>query len=60
MIGDQLVVRCYHEEHTQQFGEVKREVNRCYNLSPDVDKKSIKSNLTSRGHLVITAGKMKK
>ncbi|KHN87789.1 Heat shock protein Hsp-12.2 [Toxocara canis] len=60
VIGDQLVVRCYHEEQTQQFGEVKREVNRCYNLPADVDKKSIKSNLTSRGHLVITAGKIHK
>lgn len=59
MIGEQLVVRCLHEARSDQFGEIKREINRTYNLPPDVDVKTLKSNLTARGHLVITADKKK-
>lgn len=57
VIGNQVVVRCLHESHDDRFGEIKREVNRTYNLPPDVDVKTLKSNLTSRGHLVISAQK---
>uniref|UniRef100_A0A914S025 SHSP domain-containing protein n=1 Tax=Parascaris equorum TaxID=6256 RepID=A0A914S025_PAREQ len=31
--------------------------NRTYQLPPDVDTKTLKSNLTARGHLVISAQK---
>uniref|UniRef100_A0A0R3RIA1 SHSP domain-containing protein n=1 Tax=Elaeophora elaphi TaxID=1147741 RepID=A0A0R3RIA1_9BILA len=55
--GDNLVIHCNHEPRTEQFGEVKREVSRTYKLPSDVDAKTLTSNLTKRGHLVITAKK---
>uniref|UniRef100_A0A0N5AJ79 SHSP domain-containing protein n=1 Tax=Syphacia muris TaxID=451379 RepID=A0A0N5AJ79_9BILA len=58
--GNQLVIHCMHETRTDQFGEVKREVNRTYLLPDDVDTKTLKSNLTTRGYLVITASKKAK
>ena len=54
------MVRCLHESHSAEFGEVKREVNRTYKIPEEVDKKSIKSNLNSKGHLIITGSKLSK
>lgn len=57
--GDNLVIHLRHESRTDQFGEIKREINRTYKLPSDVDTKTLKSNLTTRGHLIITADKKK-
>lgn len=55
--GEKLVIHLMHESRTDQFGEIKREISRTYKLPPDVDTKTLKSNLTARGHLVIAAKK---
>ncbi|CAG9531249.1 unnamed protein product [Cercopithifilaria johnstoni] len=59
VIGDQLVVRCLREPKEGQFGEIRREISRSYNLPSDVEIKTLKSRLTTKGHLVITADKKK-
>uniref|UniRef100_A0A0M3IKF0 SHSP domain-containing protein n=1 Tax=Ascaris lumbricoides TaxID=6252 RepID=A0A0M3IKF0_ASCLU len=51
VIKDQLVIHCMHESRTDEFGEIRREISRTYQLPPDVDTKTLKSNLTARGHL---------
>ncbi|KAM3723405.1 Heat shock protein [Dirofilaria immitis] len=58
--GDNLVIHCRHETRTDQYGEIKREISRTYKLPSDVDTKTLTSNLTKRGHLVIAAKKKKK
>ncbi|KHN77065.1 Heat shock protein Hsp-12.2 [Toxocara canis] len=58
VIKNQLVIHCMHESRTDEFGEIKREINRTYQLPLDVDTKTLKSNLTARGHLVISADKI--
>ncbi|VDM94484.1 unnamed protein product [Onchocerca ochengi] len=55
--GDNLVIHCRHETRADQYGEIKREVSRTYKLPSDVDTKTLTSNLTKRGHLVIAAKK---
>ncbi|MCP9259571.1 Heat shock protein Hsp-12.2 [Dirofilaria immitis] len=55
--GDNLVIHCRHETRTDQYGEIKREISRTYKLPSDVDTKTLTSNLTKRGHLVIAAKK---
>uniref|UniRef100_A0A0R3RN51 SHSP domain-containing protein n=1 Tax=Elaeophora elaphi TaxID=1147741 RepID=A0A0R3RN51_9BILA len=61
VIGDQLVVRCLREpkDGHGQFGEMRREISRSYSLPPDVEIQTLKSKLTTKGHLVITADKKK-
>ncbi|KAI6241658.1 Heat shock protein Hsp-12.2 [Aphelenchoides fujianensis] len=59
VVGDQLVVHFLHEERTDQHGTVKREINRSYHLPADVDPSTLKSHLTARGVLQISAGKKK-
>ncbi|KAF8362794.1 hypothetical protein PRIPAC_89717 [Pristionchus pacificus] len=52
-----------HAEHTSRagpLGDVSRSVNRCYKLPDDVNEALIKSTLTPRGILVITAAKVPK
>ncbi|KAK0417039.1 hypothetical protein QR680_012799 [Steinernema hermaphroditum] len=56
-MGDQLVIHCLHEEKSDRFGTVKREINRTYKLPHDVDTKSLRSQLTPRGTLLINAHK---
>uniref|UniRef100_A0AC35FZJ2 SHSP domain-containing protein n=1 Tax=Panagrolaimus sp. PS1159 TaxID=55785 RepID=A0AC35FZJ2_9BILA len=55
--GDQLVVHFRHENRNDQHGSVAREISRTYKLPSDVDVSSLKSHLTSRGVLTITAHK---
>uniref|UniRef100_A0A7E5A123 SHSP domain-containing protein n=1 Tax=Panagrellus redivivus TaxID=6233 RepID=A0A7E5A123_PANRE len=55
--GDKLVVQFRHENRDDIHGTVAREINRTYALPPDVDKATLKSHLTSRGVLNITAQK---
>uniref|UniRef100_A0A8R1TPE2 SHSP domain-containing protein n=1 Tax=Onchocerca volvulus TaxID=6282 RepID=A0A8R1TPE2_ONCVO len=59
VIGEHLVVRCLRESKEGKIGEVKREISRSYNLPPDVDVPTLKSTLTAKGHLIITADKKK-
>ncbi|TKR77861.1 hypothetical protein L596_018762 [Steinernema carpocapsae] len=56
-VGDSLVIHCLHESRSDKFGEIKREINRTYKLPTDVDTKSLRSQLTPRGMLLINAGK---
>ncbi|OZC08283.1 Hsp20/alpha crystallin family protein [Onchocerca flexuosa] len=57
--GDHLVVRCTRELKEGRFGETKREINRSYKLPSDIDVRTLKSTLTAKGHLIITAEKKK-
>uniref|UniRef100_A0A1I8ARN0 SHSP domain-containing protein n=2 Tax=Steinernema glaseri TaxID=37863 RepID=A0A1I8ARN0_9BILA len=56
-MGDQLVIHCMHEEKNDRFGTVKREINRTYRLPKDVDTKSLRSQLSPNGTLIINAAK---
>ncbi|GMS89582.1 hypothetical protein PENTCL1PPCAC_11757, partial [Pristionchus entomophagus] len=55
--GNELLINCRHEVRNDEFGSVSREIHRSYKLPSDVDASSLKSNLTNRGVLVITANK---
>ncbi|KAI6176635.1 Heat shock protein Hsp-12.2 [Aphelenchoides bicaudatus] len=57
VVGDQLIVHFLHEERSDAHGTIKREINRSYHLPHDVDTASLKSHLSSRGVLHITANK---
>ncbi|MCP9265304.1 Heat shock protein Hsp-12.2 [Dirofilaria immitis] len=59
VIDDHLVVRCMRESKGGKFGEIKREISRSYKLPSDVDIPTLKSTLTTKGHLIITADKKK-
>ncbi|OZC08281.1 hypothetical protein X798_04632 [Onchocerca flexuosa] len=59
VIGDHLNVRCLRESKEGKIGETKREINRSYKLPSDVDVPTLKSTLTAKGHLIITADKKK-
>ncbi|KHN77055.1 Heat shock protein Hsp-12.2 [Toxocara canis] len=55
--GQELLINCRHEVRPDTFGTVAREVHRSYKLPPDVDDATLKSHLSSRGVLTITANK---
>ncbi|CAJ0600086.1 unnamed protein product [Cylicocyclus nassatus] len=57
--GQELLIHCRHESRSDEHGTVSREVNRAYKLPSDVDVNSVKSHLTNRGVLNITASKVK-
>uniref|UniRef100_A0A1I7VJN8 SHSP domain-containing protein n=1 Tax=Loa loa TaxID=7209 RepID=A0A1I7VJN8_LOALO len=57
VIDDHLVVHCLRDP--KDGSDIKREIGRSYNLPSDVDIQTLKSKLTSKGHLVITADKKK-
>ncbi|KAH7731880.1 small heat shock protein 12.6identical [Aphelenchoides avenae] len=59
ILGDQLCVHCRHEIRSDAHGDVSREVNRTYKLPHDVDTSTLKSHLSSRGVLQISAQKKK-
>ncbi|KAI6241660.1 Heat shock protein Hsp-12.2 [Aphelenchoides fujianensis] len=54
---NRLLINCRHESRNDQHGTVSREVHRAYHLPDDVDTSSLKSHLTARGVLQITANK---
>ncbi|CAJ0579199.1 unnamed protein product, partial [Mesorhabditis spiculigera] len=55
--GQELLINCRHELRTDSHGTVARQIQRAYKLPEDVDVTTIKSNLTPRGVLIITANK---
>ncbi|GMR42616.1 hypothetical protein PMAYCL1PPCAC_12811, partial [Pristionchus mayeri] len=57
VVGQDLLIHCRHEVRNDEFGSISREIHRSYKLPADVDAASLKSNLTNRGVLVITANK---
>ncbi|CAD5221008.1 unnamed protein product [Bursaphelenchus xylophilus] len=57
--GNEILINCRHESRTDQHGTVTREIHRAYKLPTDVDASTLKSHLTSRGVLNITAEKKK-
>ena len=55
--GESLVVHFRHEVRNDAHGTVAREISRTYKLPSDVDVSTLKSHLTSRGVLTISAQK---
>uniref|UniRef100_A0A914BVI9 SHSP domain-containing protein n=1 Tax=Acrobeloides nanus TaxID=290746 RepID=A0A914BVI9_9BILA len=55
--GNNLLIHCKHEERTDQFGTITREISRTYHLPSDVDAQTIHSHLTRNGVLKIAASK---
>nr|CDJ82976.1 Heat shock protein Hsp20 domain containing protein [Haemonchus contortus]CDJ88668.1 Heat shock protein Hsp20 domain containing protein [Haemonchus contortus] len=58
--GQDLLIHCRHELRSDELGSIAREVHRAYKLPNDVDVTSVKSHLTNRGVLSITANKIAK
>lgn len=52
-----MFIHCKHENRNDDHGQVNREINRSYKLPSDIDTSSIKSHLTQKGILQITANK---
>jgi len=59
VIGQDLVINCMHEERSDRHGVVKREIHRCYKLPADIDTATVKSKLSAKGILQVTAAKKK-
>jgi HSP20 family molecular chaperone IbpA len=59
VVGSKVVINCCHEERSDKHGVVKREISRTYHLPDDVDTATIKSHLSPRGVLTISANKKK-
>ncbi|CAI4229716.1 unnamed protein product [Auanema sp. JU1783] len=57
--GQELHIHCRHESRTDEHGTIAREIHRTYKLPSDVDVSTVKSHLTARGLLNITAQKQK-
>ena len=57
VLGDTLVIHCKHEARNDEHGAVSREISRSYKLPAEVDSSSIRSHLTPKGVLHITAQK---
>jgi len=56
VLHDEIAVHCYHD---QGEGRAPREIHRTYKLPPDVDMKSLKSDIKNDGILHIVASKKK-
>ncbi|VDO96622.1 unnamed protein product [Soboliphyme baturini] len=59
VLGNELIIHCAHEQRKDEFGYIVREIHRCYKLPLDIDTKSLKSHLTPKGILIISALKKK-
>lgn len=57
VVSNQVTISCEHEERSNEMGSVKRQIYRAYKLPDDVDASKLKSNLSARGLLTITAPK---
>ncbi|GMR47744.1 hypothetical protein PMAYCL1PPCAC_17939 [Pristionchus mayeri] len=57
VVGNILDIHFEHKSRTDSFGDVSRTVTRSYKLPEDVDASTVKSTLSARGTLVITASK---
>ncbi|ULT94170.1 hypothetical protein L3Y34_003559 [Caenorhabditis briggsae] len=57
-IGELLEIHMEHVVKKDNFGDVSRNITRCYRLPKNVDMKTIKSNLDSNGILHIHGRKM--
>ncbi|KAK0417040.1 hypothetical protein QR680_012800 [Steinernema hermaphroditum] len=55
--GQDLLIHCRHEVRADSHGSIAREIHRCYKLPADIDAASLKSHLSSRGVLNISAAK---
>uniref|UniRef100_A0A914WIN7 SHSP domain-containing protein n=1 Tax=Plectus sambesii TaxID=2011161 RepID=A0A914WIN7_9BILA len=55
--GENIQIHARHESRSDELGEILREVNRTYRLPQDIDILSLKSHLSSRGILTISAKK---
>ncbi|KAI1711648.1 hsp20/alpha crystallin family domain-containing protein [Ditylenchus destructor] len=52
-----VIINCRHDERSDAHGLISREVSRCYHLPPEVDATTIKTHMTRKGTLHITAQK---
>uniref|UniRef100_A0A7E4W6S8 SHSP domain-containing protein n=1 Tax=Panagrellus redivivus TaxID=6233 RepID=A0A7E4W6S8_PANRE len=57
--GSEILINCHHEVRNDDHGSVTREIHRAYKLPADVDVSTLKSHLSSRGVLNISAQKKK-
>uniref|UniRef100_A0A0N4Z2L7 SHSP domain-containing protein n=1 Tax=Parastrongyloides trichosuri TaxID=131310 RepID=A0A0N4Z2L7_PARTI len=57
--GNEVLVNCQHEVRNDEHGSIKREIHRAYKLPSDVDVTTVKSHLSSKGILTISASKNK-
>uniref|UniRef100_A0AC34G411 SHSP domain-containing protein n=1 Tax=Panagrolaimus sp. ES5 TaxID=591445 RepID=A0AC34G411_9BILA len=57
--GQDILINCRHEVRNDVHGTVTREIHRAYKLPSDVDVSTLKSHLSSRGVLNISAQKKK-
>ncbi|GMR45553.1 hypothetical protein PMAYCL1PPCAC_15748, partial [Pristionchus mayeri] len=57
VVGHLIDIHFEHEKRVDSYGHVTRTVTRSYQLPDDVDPSSVKSTLSARGTLVISANK---
>lgn len=55
--GSDILINCRHDSRSDEYGSVSREIYRAYKLPTDVDASTLKSHLSSKGLLTITAMK---
>jgi len=55
--GNEILINCRHEVREDSHGSVTREIHRAYRLPDNVDPNTLKSHLSSRGVLKISAQK---